>query len=165
MKKSLLCGILLCLSIVAFAQQKMDWYAYWGSNVSGNQIDPQRMVADNDGNIYVAALYGGDKVKVGDQTLSSNSAVDKGDAVIIKVSPTGSVLWTYSLAAAGNATVADLAIDAYGNIFVTGAFTKSINVGTKQMPVDDTNMGEAALYVLKLRADGTADFCIRCPSR
>lgn len=156
MKKSLLCGILLCLSVVAFAQQKMDWYAYWGSNVSGNQIDPQRMVADKDGNIYVAALYGGDKVKVGDQTLSSNSAADKGDAVIIKVSPSGSVLWTYSLAAAGNATVSDLAIDGYGNIFVTGAFTNSIKVGEKVMPVDDINMGEAALYVLKLRADGSA---------
>lgn len=156
MKKSLLCGIMLCLSMVALAQRSMEWYAYWGSNVSGSQIDPQRMVADNDGNIYVAALYGGDKVKVGDQTLNSNSSTDKGDAVIVKVSPTGSVLWTYSLAAAGNATVADLAVDAYGNIFVVGAFTNSINVGTKQMPVDDTNMGEVAMYVLKLRADGSA---------
>ena len=156
MKKSILCGILVCLSVVAFAQQKMDWYAYWGSNETGSQIDPQRMVADKDGNIYVAALYGGDKVKVGDQTLASNSATDKGDAVIIKVSPSGSVLWTYSVAAAGSATVSDIAIDAYGNIFVTGAFSNAINVGTKQMPVDDTNMGEAALYVLKLRADGSA---------
>lgn len=156
MKKSLLCGMLLCLSIVAFGQRSMDWYAYWGSNISGSQIDPQRMVADNDGNIYVAALYGGDKVKVGEQTLVSNSTTDKGDAVIVKMSPSGAVLWTYSLANAGNATVADLAIDSYGNIFVTGAFTNSIKVGSKVMPIDETNMGEAGLYVLKLRADGSA---------
>ena len=156
MKKSFLLGIMLCLGLVAFAQQKMDWYAYWGSNVSGSQIDPQRMVADKDGNIYVAALYGGDKVKVGDQTLSSNSSADKGDAVVVKVSPSGAVLWTYSLAEAGNATVSDMAVDGYGNIFVIGAFTNSIKVGTKVMPVDDTNMGEAALYVLKLRNDGSA---------
>ena len=145
MKKSLLCGMLLCLSIVAFGQRSMDWYAYWGSNISGSQIDPQRMVADNDGNIYVAALYGGDKVKVGEQTLVSNSTTDKGDAVIVKMSPSGAVLWTYSLANAGNATVADLAIDSYGNIFVTGAFTNSIKVGSKVMPIDETNMGEAGL--------------------
>lgn len=156
MKKIFLLGIMVCLAIVANAQRSMDWYAYWGSNEAGSQIDPQRMVADKDGNVYVAALYGGAKVKVGDQTLVSNSSADKGDAVIIKVSPSGAVLWTYSLVNAGNATVSDIAVDGYGNIFVLGAYTNSINVGAKTMPVDDTNMGEAAMYVLKLRADGTA---------
>lgn len=156
MKKIFLLGIMVCLAIVANAQRSMDWYAYWGSNEAGSQIDPQRMVADKEGNVYVAALYGGAKVKVGDQTLVSNSSADKGDAVIIKVSPSGAVLWTYSLVNAGNATVSDIAVDGYGNIFVLGAYTNSINVGEKTMPVDDTNMGEAAMYVLKLRADGTA---------
>ncbi len=147
---------MICLAIVANAQRSMDWYAYWGSNVSGSQIDPQRMVADNEGNIYIAALYGGNKVKVGDQILESNSADDKGDAVIIKVSPSGAVLWTYSLVNTGKATVSDIAVDGYGNIFVTGAFNKTVKVGSKTMPVDKTNDGEAALYVLKLRKDGTA---------
>ena len=156
MKKIFLLGIMVCLAMVAGAQRSMDWYAYWGSNVSGSQIDPQRMVVDNEGNIYVAALYGGNKVKVGDQTLESNSADDKGDAVIIKVSPSGSVLWTYSLVNTGKATVSDIAVDGYGNIFVTGAFNKTVMVGSKVMPVDETNDGEAALYVLKLRKDGTA---------
>lgn len=156
MKKIFLVGMMICLAMVANAQRSMDWYAYWGSNEAGSQIDPQRMVADKEGNVYVAALYGGAKVKVGDQTLVSNSSADKGDAVIIKVSPSGSVLWTYSLVNAGNATVSDIAVDGYGNIFVLGAYTNSINVGSKTMPVDDTNMGEAAMYVLKLRADGTA---------
>ncbi|MBR0195600.1 MAG: hypothetical protein IJQ32_05115 [Paludibacteraceae bacterium] len=156
MKKFFLLGMMVCLTIVASAQRSMDWYAYWGSNETGSQIDPQRMAVDKDGNVYVAALYGGDKVKVGEKTLVSQSAADKGDAVIIKVSPSGSVLWVYSLVNQGSATVADLAVDGYGNIFVLGAYNKSINVGTKTMPVDDTNMGEAALYVLKLRADGTA---------
>lgn len=147
---------MVCLAMVAGAQRSMDWYAYWGSNVSGSQIDPQRMVVDKEGNIYVAALYGGNKVKVGDQTLESNSAEDKGDAVIIKVSPSGAVLWTYSLVKTGKATVSDLVVDGYGNIFVTGAFNKTVKVGSKVMPVDETNDGEAALYVLKLRKDGTA---------
>ena len=89
MKKIFLVGMMVCLAMVVNAQRIMDWYAYWGSNEAGSQIDPQRMVADKDGNVYVAALYGGAKVKVGDQTLVSNSSADKGDAVIIKVSPSG----------------------------------------------------------------------------
>lgn len=156
MKKVLLVGMMICLSMVAFSQRSMDWYAYWGSNVAGNQIDPQRMVADKDGNIYVAALYGGDKVDVEGTKLTSNSATDKGDAVIVKLSPTKQVMWTYTIVEAGNATVSDLAIDAYGNLFVTGAFNNSIKVGSKVMPLDDSNMGEAAIYVLKLRNDGSA---------
>lgn len=156
MKKFFLMGIMVCLAMVANAQRSMEWYSYWGSNIAGSQIEPQRMVVDNDGNIYVAAIFGGDKVAAESTTLSSNSSADKGDAVIIKVSPTKQILWTYSIVEAGNATIADLAIDQYGNIFVTGAFTNSIKVGSKVMPIDNTNEAEAAIYVLKLRNDGSA---------
>ena len=156
MKKFFLLGIMVCLAMVANAQRSMEWYSYWGSNVAGNQIEPQRMVVDNDGNIYVAATFGGDKVTAETTTLSSNSSSDNGDAVIVKFSPNKHILRTYPIAEAGNATIADMAIDQYGNLFVVGAFSNSIKVGTKMMPVDDTNMAEAAIYVLKLRNDGSA---------
>ena len=156
MKKFFLMGIMVCLAMVANAQRSMDWYSYWGSNVAGNQIEPQRIVAVNEGNVYVVATFGGDKVTAETTTLSSNSSADNGDAVIVKVSPTKQILWTYPIAEAGNATIADLAIDQYGNLFVVGAFSNSIKVGSKVMPVDDTNMAEAAIYVLKLRNDGSA---------
>lgn len=154
MKKSFLLGIMVCLATVAFAQQKMEWYSYWGSN--SNKIEPQRMVVDNAGNIYVAALFGGDDVAVESEKLESNSSSDKGDAVIVKMSPTKQVLWTYPIVESGNATVSDIAIDKKGNVVVLGAFTNSIRAGEKAMTVDDTNLGEAAIYVLKLTADGKA---------
>ena len=156
MKKFFLVGIMVCLAMVANAQRSMEWYSYWGSNIAGSQIEPHRMVADNEGNIYVAATFGGDQVKAESLTLSSNSSADKGDAVIVKMSATKQVLWTYPIVEAGSATIADLAIDQYGNIFVTGAFNNSIKVGSKTMPVDDSNGAEAAIYVLKLRKDGSA---------
>ena len=70
MKKIYLIGIMVCLAMVANAQRSMEWYSYWGSNVSGSQIDPQRMIVDDEGNIYVAALFGGDKVAVEAKTLA-----------------------------------------------------------------------------------------------
>ena len=156
MKKSFLLGIALCLATVAFAQRSMEWYSYWGSNESGNQIDPQRMVVDNDGNIYVAALFGGAKVSVESAKLVSNSAADKGDAVIVKMSPSKVVLWTYSVVNAGNATVADIALDHQGNLIVVGAFNNSIKGASSPMALDDSNLGEAAIYVLKLSSAGNA---------
>lgn len=156
MRKSIFLGMLLCLASVAFAQRSMEWYSYWGSNVSGNQIEPQRMVVDSEGNIYVAALFGGTKVAVENKTLVSNSSADKGDAVVVKMSPAKVVLWTYEVVNAGNATVADIAIDKEGNVILVGAFNRSIKVGSSTMALDDSNMGEAAIYVLKLSAAGEA---------
>ena len=156
MKKSFLLGIMVCLAMVANAQRSMDWYAYWGSNIAGSQIDPQRMVVDNAGYIYVAATFGGDKVAVENQTLSSNSATDNGDVVIIKLSPSKNVIWTYPLVSSGAASVADIALDGYGNLFVTGTFNGAIQVGSKSMALDESNMGEVGVYVLKLRNDGSA---------
>ena len=155
MKKIYLIGIMVCLAMVANAQRSMEWYSYWGSNVSGSQIDPQRMIVDDEGNIYVAALFGGDKVAVEAKTLSSNSSADKGDAVIVKMSPAKVVLWTYEVVNAGSATVADLAIDSQGNLFVTGAFNNSIKaVGGTMKPDDLYEFGQASVYVLKLSKEG-----------
>ena len=156
MKKFFLLGIMVCLAVVASAQRSMDWYSYWGSNEAGNQIDPQRMVVDRHGNIYVAATFGGTKVAVESTTLNSKSAADKGDAVIVKMSPSKEVLWVYPVVSTGNATIADIALDGYGNIFATGAFNQSINVGDEEMKLDDSNAGAAAIYVLKLTKEGKA---------
>ena len=156
MKKSILCGILVCLSMVAFAQRSMEWYAYWGSNDAGNQIEPQRMIVDNEGNIYVAALFGGTKVAVENKTLVSASPKDNGDAVIVKMSDAKVVQWVYPIVSAGNATISDIAFDKQGNIVAVGGFTSAIKVGNATMELDDSNLGEAALYVLKLKADGSA---------
>lgn len=154
MKKSFLLGIMVCLATVAFAQRSMEWYSYWGSNVAGNQIDPQRMVVDKDGNIYVAALFGGDKVSAESQTLKSNSSADKGDAVIVKMSPNKVVLGTYSIVKTGKATVSDLALDSKGNLFVLGAYSGSIaNAGGSMTPEDLYEFGEYGIYVVKLSSD------------
>lgn len=157
MKKSILIGILVCLSTVAFAQRSMEWYAYWGSNDAGNVIEPQRMVLDQEGNIYVAALFGGTKVAVESKTLNSKSSALKGDAVIVKLSPSKVVLWTYELVNTGNATVADLALDQNGNVIVTGTFTKSIRVGATPMErINPDGWWDNGIYVLKLTASGEA---------
>lgn len=156
MKKFFLLGMMVCLTMVANAQRSMEWYSYWGSNIAGSQIDPQRMVVDNDGNIYVAANYGGDKVAVESTTLISNSAADKGDAVIVKMSPSKVVQWTYKVVNVGSASIADIALDSQGNIVAVGAFNNKINAVNGAMALDDSNMGEAAIYVLKLNAAGQA---------
>lgn len=156
MKKFFLIGMMACLTIVANAQRSMEWYSYWGANVAGNQIDPQRMIVDNSGNVYVAALFGGDKVSVESQTLNSKSSADKGDAVIVKMSPSKVVQWTYNVVRTGKATVSDIAVDSQGNLFVLGAYTGSLATaqGGSMTPDNLYEWGEASIYVLKLSSEG-----------
>lgn len=164
MKKTFLCGIFVCLSVVAFGQRSMDWYSYWGSNISGSQIAPQRMAVDQNGDIYVAAVFGGDRVSVESTTLVSQSSQDKGDAVIVKMSPAKVVQWTYMVTNTGSSNIADIAVDKNGDIYVVGAFTGSIRVGSNNMYLDDSNMGEAAIYLLKLGPSGNALSAMQIPA-
>ena len=85
MKKIFLVGMMICLAMVANAQRSMDWYAYWGSNEAGSQIDPQRMVADKEGNVYEmvgaingAASWTGKLVRFGYATFSDDDTSIKG---------------------------------------------------------------------------------------
>ena len=54
MKKSLFILIALCAFTLHTSAQVLDWYTYWGSNQAGSQIQPVRMVVDNDGFVYTA---------------------------------------------------------------------------------------------------------------
>ena len=162
MKKSIILDIMLCLGMVAFAQQSMQWYSYWGSNTS--QIEPQRMAVDANGDIYVAAQFGGTTVNVEGTTLSSHSGLATGDAVIVKMTANKQVVWVYPIVNVGNATITDIAIDKSGNVVATGAFNNSIKVGNNTMAVDDSNLGEQAIYVLRLTAAGQAINAFQIPS-
>ena len=154
MKKTFLLGIMICLSVIAFAQRSVEWYSYWGSNIAGNQIEPKRMIVDANGNIYVAANFGGNKVSAEGRTLVSQSSIDKGDAVIIKMNESKTVLWAYNVVSSGKASVSDLALDANGNLIVLGTFNQTIKVGGNTMTLDDSNLGEEGVYVLKLSESG-----------
>ena len=156
MKKFFLLGMMVCLAMVVNAQRSMEWYSYWGSNEPGNQIDPQRMAVDKDGNIYVAATFGGAKVAVENQKLESKSTADNGDAVVIKMSATKQVVWSYPIVNTGKATISDIAIDSKGNIFAMGSFDNSIKSVDGVMKPGDlyADFGTISIYVIKLSDAG-----------
>ena len=156
MRKTFFVGILLCLGLVAYAQRSMEWYSYWGSNTAGNQIDPKRMVVDGEGNIYIVALFGGDQVVVESEMLESLSAGDPGDAVIVKLSPNQDLLWVRTLVSSGSATVSDIALDGNGSVIIMGTFDEEIMYDPDNDSIyvlDDSNAGDAAIFVMKLDAE------------
>ncbi len=146
------------LIVLAANSQTLDWYSYWGSSTEGSQIEPVNLAIDYDSNLYVAALFGGDKVKVLDDTCVSNSSTDKGDGIIIKLSPYKTKLWQKSLAGTTSSTVeiTKIVVDNNNNLVVAGTFTGSLQVDEDSIisMLDPNGDAELATFVIRYDSDG-----------
>lgn len=156
MKKKFFFLVALVAITLQTSAQVMDWYTYWGSNQAGSQIEPVRMLVDNDGNIYTAALFGGSAVKILDETVPSLSGVDKGDAVITKMSAEKTALWTRALVSTGSAAIRDITIDKENNLIAVGTFSGTIKPDdTHTMTMaDPSGYTTLSIFVLRFNPDG-----------
>jgi uncharacterized protein (AIM24 family) len=90
----------------------------WGENVNGVAIDA-------DGNIFVTGYFQG-TVNFGGGSLSSAGGQD---IFVAKYSANGDHLWSRSFGSVWDDTGYGVAIDADGDIFVTGYFQGTVNFG------------------------------------
>src|SRR5262249_45058125 len=73
-----------------------------------------------------------------------------GNAFVVKISPTGSVLWARQYGNANETGGLAVAVDAASNAYVTGFFFGSVNFGG----ISRGSAGNADIFVLKLDANG-----------
>ena len=137
--------------------QVMEWYTYWGSNVAGNQIQPIRTVVDDAGAIYTAARFGGNSVQILGQTVSSQSGVDLGDAIIVKMTPDKVAVWSRKLVNSGEAAISDMVIDNEGNLVVTGTFKGTLQADENHSMTMEDPSGYVALSIFVIRYDANGN--------
>lgn len=103
------------------------------------------VAADSSGNLYVGGSFFGSLI-LPDKTLVASG---KGDAFLLKLDPSGKVLWGVSFGGAGATTsVTALAVDASGAVLVEGSvWLAPSSVGGATVP--------PGLFVAKLGADST----------
>lgn len=96
---------------------------------------PAGVVTDAAGNITIAGTYCG-LLDLGGGPVGGDELPCDGNAVFLaKFSPTGALLWSKRWSAPSlNQQVSDIAIDAAGNIALTGAFTPGLDFGTGPVP-------------------------------
>nr|WP_293835820.1 hypothetical protein [uncultured Arsenicibacter sp.] len=98
---------------------------------AGISTTPMGVKTDAQGNIYVLGYFGGTGSNLtatfGTKTVTAKSS---NDAFLAKYDPTGAIQWVLSL---GNTTgvtderACDLTIDGAGNLYLTGAFSGTVN--------------------------------------
>ena len=124
-----------------------DWR--WKSKIGGSGDDYCKGIAtDSEGNMYFVGSFCGE-LSVGSETLKTTG--DR-EAIITKFNNSGELLWIKQIeASTGEKTEAfDITVDQSNNIYVTGYYSGSIDVGAFNLP----DQAEYNLYVIKLNTSG-----------
>jgi hypothetical protein len=104
------------------------------------------VAADADGNVLVTGAFH-EKIDLGDGPLTSDGLQD---VFVAKYDRSGEILWSRKFGGSGYQWPEDLAIDAQGNVLITGGIHDGADFGDGYEPA----VGETDLFVLKLDPSG-----------
>ncbi len=119
------------------------WSRAFGSDKSERLTS---LVVDPSGNIYLGGIFLG-PVDFGGGALQSAGG---SDIFVVKLDPNGTLQWAKSFGGPGLDDDAHLALDAEGNIVLTGVFSESLTIGSLNL----TSAGLTDVFVTRL---GSAD--------
>ncbi len=138
MKRTVLVIGLLALGSTVAQAQKLTWSRIWGTTNFGGAVEVAR---DPVNNFYVA----GDTYGAFDGQTNSGGK----DAFVTKFDPAGNRQWTRIWGSAGDDSVAGVAVDDFGNSYVTGTTTNGFHSQT------NTRAGSKDMFLTKWATDGT----------
>ncbi len=118
---------LFMLSRSSWAQQAPTAAYLWANASGGPNYDRGDLVAtDAAGNVYNAGVFWGTAQFAGTTLVSQGEL----DLYVAKYSPQGTLLWIRQAGSPNNNDVLDLAVDAAGNVVLTGDFWSGNTVPT-----------------------------------
>jgi hypothetical protein len=109
-------------------------------------LDVKALVKDRIGNTYLGAHFYNSAVTVGGTTYTLPTTGQ--GHLIVKISPTGQVLWSYQLSMDGSCYFSKIAVDSAGNVIYCGEFSGGISM------FEGTVVSGEELFVLKLSPAG-----------
>jgi hypothetical protein len=127
------------------------WHTFYGS--SGNQVySTPSLAIDGSGNLYISGTsYASWNGPDGQSPLNIHSEDD--DIFVLKLDSNGAYQWHTFYGIEDKEGASALAIDASGNIFVTGSSNSSWNGPNGQLPLNAHSVG-IDVFVLKLDPNG-----------
>ena len=147
---SLLIGLLFSFGFADAVTPAIQWNKRFGNTSS----DAGRAVAvDAAGNVFVAGKYQV-SVDFGGGTLTSAGG---DEAFIAKFDANGNHLWSRSYGQVGSEVTTDIAVDASGNVYMTGYFNSSMNFTGSTLSA----VGGIDMFLAKLNPAGTALWAFR----
>lgn len=127
----------------------------WALQMGGEEDQYGYSVAvDKDGNVYTTGTFYG----MVDFDPSSETrlldAAGGADAFVCKMDKDGNLLWVKAFAGSQNEEGQAIAVDANGNVYITGFFTGTVDFNPSNLKFNLTSSGENDVFVSKLDASG-----------
>jgi len=129
----------------------------WGKSFGGISEDTVRnMVVDSQGNCYITGYFAKTAIfQEGQNPISlSTDIFGFSDIYVAKINAEGVVLWAKSFGGPDHDYGNGIALDAQGNILITGIFTQTAMFNPGGEGGELTSNGFQDLFVLKLNQDG-----------
>jgi hypothetical protein len=126
------------------------WADVWGQP----QIWPggTKAALASNGDVVIGGRFAGATASVGATVLTNPTQSTGAEAFVARLAPDGTPLWAKGYGAApNNDYIGGVAVDASGNIYVTGAYLTSVDFGPPCAPLTGGFQG----YVAKLSSAGT----------
>jgi len=122
----------------------------WAKCAGGTYWDePNSVVTDVAGNIYMAGIVYSATIVFGTTTLTNSGNVAYCEMFIVKYDASGNVLWVDGAGAPSNNDIAySVDLDATGNVYVVGIYGAPITFGT-------ITLTGGGLFIVKYDASGT----------
>lgn len=125
----------------------------WAKNFGGSFVDDaQDCKFDHEGNLYVTGTFTSSVFNIAGQTLN-NSMGNSNDFYLIKLNPSGNVIWSRKADGFGQDFGNKLAVGSDGSAYVQGSFASfTLNFGNTSI----ASSGDADVFVVKYDANGNA---------
>jgi hypothetical protein len=135
--------------VISIAMSRAQTPTFEWVRRAGGALDDfgQRIAVDGAGNIYAIGFFQGDASFSG-RTLTS---AGNWDIAIAKYSPFGDLLWVRQAGGPGADYCYGIALDATGNVVLTGRFTEPATFGTTTLP---RRGSYADMFIAKYDASG-----------
>lgn len=129
----------------------------WAKTFGGVDGEIGNSIAiDASGNIYVAGWFTSSAMVMDTYTLT-NAGTTSSDMFVAKMDPSGNTLWAKSGGGTSGDRGLSVAVDASGNVFVTGAFnSNSISFGSGGLTNAGTNTSD--IFLVKYNASGNVQW-------
>ncbi len=132
--------------------QSLDWSNMYSGTL---MVKPASTAVDDDGNVYATGTYRGNvNFSPGVPGFSESSTGGTDDIFVTKHAQDGSLLWVVSLGSFADDGGSDIAINANGEIIVSGYFRTTISYTAISGTGSISSQGSEDAFVLRLTSDG-----------
>lgn len=153
----LLVAFLMILGYQGVFGQKLN-YAWAKKYNSTGWEDPRGVYSDQNGNVFTIGTFAGTIDLDPGTTTQSFTSAGSGDVFIQKLDANGNFVWARTFGGNGQDTPTDIDIDNSGNIYLSGKFTKTIDLDPSSAIDTVTSKGHNDIFIVKLNAQGNYEW-------